>query len=103
MFLVTSIDRVERTVFDRVWGPNGFTKEVVAACFYDIHISLQPKTAVYPAEVRTGARGAQLDWSDDFQDLMMEHDADFPSMNLLLYKVYCGESVDFPVLLGRAI
>ncbi len=103
MFLVTSIDRVERTVFDRVWGPSGFTEEVVTACFYDIHVRLQSKAAVYPAEVRAGARGPQLDWSDDFDDLMMEHGADFPSMNLLLYKVYCGESVDFPVPLGQAI
>ena len=69
---------------------------------YEIHVRLAGDTLIFPAEVRPGPHGPQLDWSDEFQDLLMTHEADFPAVNLLLFQVHSGEAVAFPVALGSA-
>ena len=76
-------------------GPDG------ESC-YDIHVRVNGDSLVFSAEVRPGPHGAQLDWSDEFQDLMMSHGADFAAVNGLLFQVHSGDAVAFPVVAGHA-
>lgn len=69
---------------------------------YDIHVRAHGDSLVFAAEVRPGPQGVQLDWSDDFQDLMMSHEADFAAVSLLLFQVHSGEAVSFPAVAGCA-
>ena len=70
---------------------------------YDIHVNLAGELLIFPAEVTPGPHGPQLDWSDEFQDLLLNHEADFPAMNLLLFQVHSGEAVTFPTIVGSAV
>ena len=69
---------------------------------YDIHVRADSQSLVFHAEVSPGPSGPQLDWSDDFQDLLMAHRADFSAVSLLLLYVHSGDSVTFPVEIGAA-
>ncbi len=68
---------------------------------YLIEVSVSGTTRLFAATVKPGPNGPQLDWEDDFQDLMMAHDSNFPQVNLLLFQVHCGENVVFPVEVGN--
>jgi len=67
---------------------------------YEIRVIVDGEERTFPAEVRPAPKGVQLDWSDEFQDLLMLHGADFVVMNRLLYEAHEGVAA-LPVALGR--
>lgn len=88
MFLITRVERVR-------------ARDERSECWYDIRVVAGDKVMVFPAEVRLGRRGVQLDWSDEFQDLLMHHQADFTLVRRLLYEMYSGVPVALPVSVGK--
>ena len=69
---------------------------------YDIHVNAASQSLVFHAEVSPGPSGPQLDWSDDFQDLLMTHRADLSAVSRLLFYVHSGDSVSFPIEIRAA-
>ncbi len=103
MFLITSIKSVERTVYVADEHHDGPVTSILVGSFCDIHVCINAENLIFKADVCPTPHGPQVDWSDEFQDLMMEHHGDFKLVNYLLFQLHNGELVDFPVTVGRVV
>ena len=70
---------------------------------YSIQVSAGGDTIHYPGSTAPGGEAVQVDWSDQFHDLLMAHGADFQTMSRVMFRMHIGQSVAFPVEIGRAV
>jgi hypothetical protein len=103
MFLITLIKSVDRAVYVTDEYHDGHITSLLVGAFYDLHVSVNNENLIFEGGVCPGPHAPQLGWSDEFQDLMMEHQGDFNAVNRLLFDFHSGESVTFPVTIGRVV
>jgi hypothetical protein len=72
---------------------------------YVINVSAGGQANSFWAEVRPGPRGDQIDWADEFQDLLLEHDilaTDYGKIADIIHQVHCGLATALPATFGAA-
>jgi len=104
-FLITAIAKVERDSYDDIILAGGKVVEVKPApieAFFDIEILTGGERVVFEAEVRQG-KFLSVDWSDEFQDLLMEHSKSKRDWGLIMdaiLRVYENKAINFPIRIG---
>ena len=72
---------------------------------YVLHVETENETLSYWAEVRPGSNGDQIDWADEFQDLLLQHDilaTHYEKISDAIHSVHCKVQVMFPLSYGAA-
>jgi hypothetical protein len=106
-FLITAITKVERDSYDDIIWAGGKVVEVKPApiaAFFDIETLVGGERVLFEAEIRRG-KFLSADWSDEFQDLLMEHSKSKEDWGLILdgiFSVYENEAVSFPIRIGTS-
>jgi hypothetical protein len=106
-FLITAITKVERDGYDEIFSAGGKVIEVKPApieAFFDIETLIGDERVVFEAEVRQ-ARFLSVDWSDEFDDLLVEHSSakeDWGLITVAIFNVYENEVVNFPMKIGSS-
>lgn len=90
-----AIEMFEVIAIDRTGGP-----DPSGGIHYNLHVRSPGHTALFTGSTSPGQEAMQIDWSDDFQDLLMTHGADFRTMSLLMFRAHTNEPVVFPVAIG---
>jgi hypothetical protein len=104
-FLITAITKVERDGYDDIIWAGGKVIEVKPApieAFFDIETLTGNERVVFEAEIRQ-ARFLSVDWSDEFDDLLMQHSKSKEDWGLIIdaiFRVYKGEVINFPMEIG---
>jgi hypothetical protein len=106
-FLITAITKVERDGYDEIFSAGGKMIEVKPApieAFLDIETLTGDERVVFEAEIRQG-KFLSVDWSDEFQDLLMEHSKSKEDWGLIMdaiFSVYKNKAINFPIRIGVA-
>jgi hypothetical protein len=104
-FLITAITKVERDSYNDIIWAGGKVIEVRPApveAFFDIETLTGDEIVVFEAEVRQG-KLLSVDWSDEFDDLLVEHSKskeDWGLITVAIFNVYKNEVVNFPIKIG---
>ena len=70
---------------------------------YSIQVSATGQRVQCSGSTAPGYEAVQVDWSDDFHSLLLAHGSDFKTMSGLMFRMHLGQSVTFPVDIGRAV
>jgi hypothetical protein len=72
---------------------------------YEIRVAANGREVVFWAEVRPGPHGDQIDWADEFQDFLLQHDilaTDYGKISGIIHQVHCGSASELPAKFGAA-
>lgn len=103
MFKITGIREVKRPEASDIYlGPDRTRVEVPAQveAFYELDVSSNTETLVFEAEVRPGPNGLQIDWSDEFQDLLTANrctEDDRGAIALLIQETHLARHRGYPM------
>ena len=111
MLSVILINKIEKEPYREIISSGGAygvpekREEVIAPIlgFYSVEVVVENKQKIYEAEVRKSPHGEQIDWSDELQDLLMEHkcsENDFSLLSNAIYSCYSGMDINLPMTLG---
>ncbi len=108
VFLITAITKVDRAGYDDVYWAGAEIVKVEAApvdAFFDIETLVAGERKVFEAEVRKG-KFLQVEWSDEFQDLLMEHsksEEDWGRLAEAIVNVHASEPLGLPIKIGEEL
>jgi len=72
---------------------------------YEIRAAANGQEVIFWAEVRPGRHGDQIDWADEFQDFLLQHDilaTDYGKISGIIHQVHCGLANGLPAKFGAA-